>query len=64
MYPLIELNSPRIMYSFFLLDRLFYIEIVLLVVTNLHHPGLEPGSLAWKANMLTPTPMMHVYLYI
>ena len=52
------------MYSFFLLDRLFYIEIVLLVVTNLHHPGLEPGSLAWKANMLTPTPMMHVYLYI
>ena len=26
----------------------------------LHHPGLEPGSLAWKASMLTPIPMMHI----
>ena len=23
---------------------------------NVHRPGLEPGTPAWKADMLTPTP--------
>ena len=26
--------------------------------TNLHRPGIEPGSLAWKANILTTIPTM------
>ena len=26
---------------------------------SLRPPGLEPGTPAWKADMLTPTPTMH-----
>ena len=25
----------------------------------MHRPGVEPGSTAWKATMLTVTPPMH-----
>ena len=26
----------------------------------MHRPGIEPGSLAWKANILTTIPTMHI----
>ena len=30
----------------------------------MRHPGFEPGSSAWEADMLTTTPMTLIYKYI
>ena len=34
-----------------------------IIKDNMRRPGLEPGTPAWKADMLTPTPTTHNIKY-
>ena len=31
---------------------------------EMRRPGLEPGTPAWKADMLTPTPTTHTIIFV
>ena len=40
------------------------LKMLWLVIHNLRLPGLEPGSPAWKADMLTPTPQTLIFYFL